>query len=238
MYFLSRSLPHPARVTVERIFLAGRSASCMLLPASSTKPTPGGRPWCSRAHSQHHAPHYPRTARRGIPPPERGGRTLLPGQARTLLGQAAQRNFRLDVIRPVLKRLSNVTGELVNLGALDGDAAVIINRIESPQPLRFSQSVGTRVVLHVSSMGKALLAFNSDLQKQVTRAGRLPRVTPNTITTVARLRVELARIREQGWSRDDEESIPGVRCVGAPILDSTGYAWSAIAVQAPALRGT
>lgn len=166
---------------------------------------------------------------------EEGERYYL-GRSALLLGQAAQRNFGLDVIRPVLQRLSDATGESVNLGVLDGDAAVIIQRVESPQPLRFSQSVGTRVILHASSMGKALLAFNPDLEQRIIQGKNLPKITPTTITTAAGLRAELAQIREQGWSKDDEESIPGVRCAGAPIVDSSGYAWSAIAVQAPAMR--
>lgn len=159
------------------------------------------------------------------------------GAGALLLGQAAQRDFGFDVVRNVLHRLADQTGESVNLGMLDGEAAVVVQRVESSQPLRFSQPPGTRVVLHASSMGKALLAFNDEFSEYVSALGdRPPRLTPHTHRTTAGLRADLRRIRERGWSTDDEESMSGVRCVGAPVLDESGKARAAIAVQAPAVR--
>lgn len=154
-----------------------------------------------------------------------------------LLGQAAHRNFGLDVVYPVLQRLAQQTGESVNLGVLADGAAVVVERIESAQPLRFTQPPGTRVVLHASSMGKVLLAFNMDVQKRtLTGLTKLDRLTPKTLTRTRSLRVDLEQILARGWSTDDEESTVGVRCVGAPVCDSAGVARAAIAVQAPAVR--
>lgn len=159
------------------------------------------------------------------------------GTGALLLGQAAHRNFGLDVVYPVLQVLGSQTGESVNLGVLADDAAIVVERIESSQPLRFTQPPGTRVVLHASAMGKALLAFNENARQQVFRGtGRLKKLTANTHATVKDLRADLEDIHVRGWSMDDEESTVGVRCVGAPIWDSAGNARAAIAVQAPAVR--
>lgn len=159
------------------------------------------------------------------------------GRSALLLGQAAQRNFGLDSITDVLRRLATATGESVNLGVLDGNAPMVVQRIESSQPLRFSQPVGSHVVVHATSMGKALLAFNTDLERRVlTAASHLSATTPNTITSLPKLQAELAEIRERGWSTDDEESIRGVRCVGAAVPNPGGEPWAAIAIQAPAVR--
>lgn len=159
------------------------------------------------------------------------------GTAALLLGQAAHRNFGLDVVHPVLQQLASSTGESVNLGVLADDTAVVMERIESVNPLRFTQPPGTRVLLHASSMGKALLAFNDDaVRRCLTGTKRLQRITSTTVTTPKALRAELDEIRARGWSTDDEESNLGVRCVGAPILDASGIARAAIAVQAPAVR--
>lgn len=157
------------------------------------------------------------------------------GTAALLLGQAAQHNFGLDVVYPVLQRLAEQTGESVNLGVLSGEAAVVVERIESAQPLRFTQPPGTRVPLHASSMGKALLAFNTQAQQHALR-GKLEQVTAKSHATTKGLRADLDTIRAQGWSTDDQESALGVRCVGAPILDNAGIARAALAVQAPAVR--
>lgn len=159
------------------------------------------------------------------------------GPQALLLGQAAQRAMGIEVARPVMQRLVDSTQESVNLGLLDGDHAIVIQRIESPQPLRFSREVGTRIELHATSMGKALLAFNDELRDQIDNLGdKLVQLTSKTHATKASLRKDLDRIRRLGWSTDDEESMLGVRCVGAPVLDGRGQARAAVAIQAPAVR--
>lgn len=159
------------------------------------------------------------------------------GPQALLLGQAAQRALGMDLARPVLRQLAERTGESVNLGLLDGDHAVVIQRVDSNQPLRFSMEVGARIELHATSMGKSLLAFNDSLAAYVDSLDAdLPRLTLKTHSTVDSLRADLAQIARQGWSTDDEESIAGVRCVAAPVLDGAGQARAAVAIQAPAVR--
>lgn len=159
------------------------------------------------------------------------------GSGALLLGQAAHRNFGFDVVYPVMQRLAAATGESVNLGVLSGDAVVVVERIESVNPLRFTQPPGTRAPLHASAMGKALLAFNDEAERRtLTGVTRLEFITPKTHVSVDGLRAELEQTRVRGWSIDDEESAIGVRCAGAPVKDGSGVARAAIAVQAPAVR--
>lgn len=159
------------------------------------------------------------------------------GPQALLLGQAAQRALGMGLARPVLEELAEKTHESVNLGLLDHDHAVVIQRIESQQPLRLSVEVGTRIELHATAMGKALLAYNDELNIQLDRFSEpLAQLTPRTHQQLPSLREDLRAIRDRGWSTDDEESFLGVRCLGAPVLDPTGQAHAAIAVQAPAVR--
>jgi IclR family acetate operon transcriptional repressor len=159
------------------------------------------------------------------------------GTQALLLGQAAQRSLGIDSVRPVLEQLADGTGESVNLGLLDGDMVVVVYRVESSQPLRFSMEVGSRIELYASSMGKALLAFNDGLADYPDRrADSLQPLTARTHTDPDSLRADLDVIRSRGWSTDDEESLPAVRCVGAPVVDMSGQARAAVAVQAPAVR--
>ncbi|MGH3328189.1 MAG: IclR family transcriptional regulator [Streptomycetales bacterium] len=154
-----------------------------------------------------------------------------------LLGLAAQRSLGLSAALPVLERVSASTSESVNLGVSDGTHALVVLRVESPLPLRFDQPPGTRVPLHASSMGKALLAFGGDVDSYVeTLGGGLSSYTPHTVTSVPALRKEIELTRERGYSLDDEESITGVRCVGAPIANASGRARAAAAIQAPSVR--
>lgn len=159
------------------------------------------------------------------------------GRTAVLLGLAAHRNLGLSAALPVLERLGAKTSESVNLGVPDGTHVLVVLRVESPMPLRFDQPPGTRVPLHASSMGKSVLAFGGDIDGYVeSTGGSLHRYTPATITSVRDLRTEIETTRTRGYSTDREESIAGVRCVGAPVLNTAGRARAAIAMQAPAIR--
>lgn len=159
------------------------------------------------------------------------------GPQSLLLGHAAQRAMGIDAARPVLEALALNTGESVNLGLPDGNHALVVDRVESSQPLRFSMETGTRIELHATSMGKALLAFNDEFAAYIESIDlRAVRLTPKTHATAADLRADLAATRVRGWSIDDEESLLGVRCVAAPVLDRAEVARAAVAVQAPAVR--
>lgn len=158
------------------------------------------------------------------------------GRATLLLGQVAQHNFGLDRLLPVAERLAETTGESVNVGLPDGMQAIVALSVRSQHALRFEQPPGTRAALHCSAMGKALLAFSRDVDRQITALSPLAALTPNTITRPEHLRRELQQVRERGFSFDDEESIAGVRCLGAPILADDRRPRAALALQAPSVR--
>ena len=158
------------------------------------------------------------------------------GRSALLLGQVAQRNLGLEHAHSVLERLGEGTGESLNLGVRDGDGVVVALRVPSPDALRFDQPPGTRVALDCSAMGKALLAFGPDAGAVLARLGPLEARTPHTHTDPRAVLAELEATRRRGWSMDDEESVVGVRCVRAPVLDGAGRPRAAIALQAPAAR--
>jgi IclR family acetate operon transcriptional repressor len=54
--------------------------------------------------------------------------------------------------------------------------------------------------------------------------------TRNTITTLARLKSELAMIRRRGYAVDQQETTEGVVCVGSPILGPDGRPEAAISL--------
>jgi IclR family acetate operon transcriptional repressor len=153
-----------------------------------------------------------------------------------LLGQAAQRAMGMEVAKPILQRLADQTQESVNLGLADMEHAVVIQRVESTQALRFSMEVGSAIELHATSMGKALLAFNDDLRRAIESQETFVQLTEKTHGTLTSLLADLKEIKQRGWSIDDEESMLGVRCVAAPIIGADGQARAAVAVQAPAVR--
>lgn len=156
------------------------------------------------------------------------------GHAALVLGQSAREALGFDRAAPILEQLGGETGESINMGVRDGNEVVVVLRVESLQPLRFDQPAGSRTALHCSSMGKSLMAFGDDNLEEL----RLEKITPRTVTSKKALRKELDEVRSRGFSFDAEESVPGVSCVGAPVLDADEQAVAAIAVQGPSVRMT
>jgi IclR family acetate operon transcriptional repressor len=159
------------------------------------------------------------------------------GLGAAVLGQRAARHFGLERAEAELHDLAAASGEAASLGVREGNDVVVLTRAESPQPLRFDRPPGSRVGLHVSAVGKALLAFGPDeISTGVKALGPLGRYTPRTITSGRRLVADLCVSRERGWTLNDEEQYVGVRAVGAPLLDGRGVARLAVAVQGPTVR--
>lgn len=159
------------------------------------------------------------------------------GSTAVLIGQAAQRAFGLDKALPVLEDVSAQTRESVNLSVREGDESVVMLRVQSTLPLRFEQHTGARFPLYTTASGKAILAFSDDAAHYVKSLPLvLTKVTPHTLDSPDKLAQQLASTLQRGYSIDAEENVEGVRCVGAPILDSNGHAHAAVVIQVPTVR--
>jgi DNA-binding IclR family transcriptional regulator len=163
-------------------------------------------------------------------------RYMLGPRIGALAGQMAGERLRVAA-RPVLERLQAETGETVFLAALDHDEVVIVDCIVTEATLRLGGRPGVRLPVHASSQGKAILAFRdeADLERILARLP-MQQLTRNTIHTVADLRADLERVRGQGYAVNDQEREPGVRSIATPICDSSGRAYGAVCVGAPATR--
>lgn len=163
--------------------------------------------------------------------------TYYLGSTAILVGQAAQHGFGLDRTLPILERVNAETGESVNLVVREGGESVVIMRVQSTLPLRFEQRPGARFPLYTTASGKAILAFSPDAEVYVRSLPRkLEQLTPHTLSTPSQLSAQLKEVGHRGYSIDEQENVPGVRCVGAPILDSYGHAQAALVIQVPTVR--
>lgn len=143
----------------------------------------------------------------------------------------------VGVARPHMRFLMEESGETVNLAAADDAQAVFLAQVECRQMMRALSTPGSRVPLHCSGVGKALLAAMPDaaVGKVLHRTG-LSRLTQKTLATPAALRDDLVRIRERGYAIDDEEHAIGLRCVAAVVHDEHGEPAGAISLSGPMAR--
>lgn len=128
-----------------------------------------------------------------------------------------------DRAAPLLRKLSDDTGESVYLTTLYGNLSLYIYAIETSHRLMARSAVGDEVPLHCTAVGKAILAFlPQKRQEQIINEVGLPRYTENTITDRETLMEELKQTRERGFSIDNQEHEKDMYCLGAPILNEKG----------------
>jgi DNA-binding IclR family transcriptional regulator len=150
----------------------------------------------------------------------------------------------LEVARPYLTELSRVSNETANLSILDDGELLYIGKEESrrevPMAVQLRSTVGTRIAVHSSAMGKAMLAFlpPESVQSYLDRMVPLKRYTAHTITSPEVLLRELEEVRVRGYAIDEREVDEGTRCVGAPVFDSSGQVAAAMSIAGPAYRLT
>ncbi len=140
--------------------------------------------------------------------------------------------------RMILEQVVHDVGETCNIGALEANEIVYLDRVEAKHwPLQLQFRIGSRVPLHCTAIGKLFLAFLPARQcRALLDSLELRAFTPNTMVDRAALEAELAAIRADGLSVDREEYLLGVVCTAAPIFNMAGEIRAGVAIQAPAAR--
>jgi IclR family acetate operon transcriptional repressor len=139
--------------------------------------------------------------------------------------------------RQPMDALMRATGETANLGVESADEVLFLSQVETHEAIRAFFPPGTKAPMHVSGIGKALLAWYPAPRVEALIALRgLVRFTPLSITSPAQLGADLARTRARGFAIDDQERAEGMRCVAAPIFNAYAEPVAGISVSGPAFR--
>ena len=151
------------------------------------------------------------------------------------LGASSERAFDYAVTArrelEVLAREHHLNGFV---SVLRGGRAIYVLAVQAEGPVAIKVSPGSEMPLHSTSAGKVLLAALSDGDARKLLGNRkLAAITPHTVTDPAALIASLARVRRQGFATVNEENIPGVLSVGAPIRDRAGVVVAALSVAFP-----
>ncbi len=155
-----------------------------------------------------------------------------------VLRLAGATTARLDLVqeaRPVCRQLAADTGETVNIAVLSESSALYLDQVAGSSALQPHNWVGQHIPLHATSNGKVLLTGLDDARVSEV-LGTLSRYTPVTITKKAKLREELALVREQGYAVAVDELEEGLTAVAAPIRNAHGDVIASMSVSGPTFR--
>jgi len=148
----------------------------------------------------------------------------------------AQSDVR-QISLPVMTRLRDELGESVNLTIREGDEVVYIEKATPNRMMHVQQLVGSRAPLHVTAVGKLMLAMAGDEEcRGYAMRTNLPAYTRNTINDLPALLKEAERLRTQGYAFDDEEAEIGVGCIGTLIYDHGANIIAGLSISAPIER--
>lgn len=152
----------------------------------------------------------------------------------------ARANYRTalqETAVPVLRDLWKATEETVNLGVVDSGQVLYIAVLESPHAFRLVSRIGIRRSLYSTALGKAILAFLAEEERENLLASlSFQSFTPHTLTSLVQLKQALENVRRKEYALDNEESVLGARCIGAPILNGRGEAIAAVSLSGPSTR--
>jgi DNA-binding IclR family transcriptional regulator len=165
--------------------------------------------------------------------------TLGPRAAQLALSALSNNTFTRGC-RAVLRALVDVLGETCNLTALDNDAVLYVERVETNEPLRLEMRPGMRVPLHCTASGKLFLSQMATHERNAMLAQlTLKKMTYRTLTDPQRLAAELDRLGKRGVGIDNEEFVRGMVAVAVPVRASpAGPVLASVAVHAPTARAT
>lgn len=168
---------------------------------------------------------------------ERAGRNYSLGVKMFELsgGVWAQRVLR-NIAMPFLQDLYEQTRETVQLAMLDGEAVLYIDRVRGHNSVILPTFPGGRMPAYCTALGKAMLAFSPASTVHTVISRGLTPLSPRTVTTPNLLVNQLRNIQRTRIAFDAEESVSGVCCVAAPVLDANGRAIAAVSVSATTPR--
>lgn len=121
--------------------------------------------------------------------------------------------------RKPMEKLMEKVGETVFLGVLNGDHVTILDMVESRNEMKITSPPGTRLPLLAGATGRVLLSQTEKgkAEEMIKKKG-LVRYTLKTVVDPKQFLKEVEKVKKQGYAVDDEEYIPGVRAIAAPLL--------------------
>lgn len=141
-----------------------------------------------------------------------------------------------EAAMPVMELLRRRTEETIHLMVPEGKQVVLIERLETPKPVRIVIPLGGGAPIHASANGKAILANSPRAEVERLFAGGLPRYTDTTIVDLDALRAELAATRARGYATNTAEWRSDIAAVAAAILGAGRHPVGSLSISTPVNR--
>ncbi len=142
-----------------------------------------------------------------------------------------------DLAEPTMEALVDQVHESCSAAVLDGRDVVYVLRVHTHKIMSTNLGVGSRLPAFWTSMGRMLLAGQTDDHVMALLDG-LPRraLTPHTRTSDADLLAAVRQARAQGWCLINQELEEGLISIAAPLRNRAGQTVAALNISGQANR--
>jgi len=139
--------------------------------------------------------------------------------------------------KPILEKVVKECNETSYVAIFKEGFVVYLDVVETDLTVRVVSRVGSRLPSYCTAAGKVHLAYMSDEEIDALLPSKeLKPYTPTTYSDREKLKKDLRKVADDGFSLDNEELDPGVRCVAAPIRDYTRRIVGALSISGPSMR--
>ena len=150
-----------------------------------------------------------------------------------LAARASPTRSLREAALPYLEDVHAVVGHHAQLGVLDGDEVLFVERLSARDAVINYTRIAGRLPLHISSSGHVLLAYGpADLQQRVL-ARPLARYTEHTVTTADALRAALAQTRRRGYALVAGHVHEEATGIAVPVRNALGEVVAALSAIVP-----
>ena len=134
-----------------------------------------------------------------------------------------------ELVRPHLQAVRDETGDSSSLSVLSGYDVLYLVHVSTNRMVRLAAGIGTRYPAYATSMGRAILAFeSSDVRTHYLDTAVLKPFTEHTVTAKSGLKRVLEDCRKSGYAAIQDELDYGLVSLAVPILDDGGRSMAAI----------
>ena len=174
--------------------------------------------------------------RRGYVQKEQGKYYLAAGLVRLARGFLAG-NSLATIALPVLQQLTALSGETCGLYVRQGFNRILVERVESPHPLRQHTAIGERLPLHIGASGQVLCGgMPDDMLRRYLEAIPPVRLASGKPLSKKEVWARCRQARSRGFAIGVDERWDGVSSVAAPVVQHIKGVVAAINIAGPSSR--
>lgn len=146
-------------------------------------------------------------------------------------------NSIFERIQDEMKEIVKQCSEICQFAVLEHNEVLYLAKVDSPEPVRLSSSIGKRLPAYCTSLGKSLLSNCTREELDQLYPEPLVPITANTVKDLDTLYEQLQTVKRTSISIEQGEIHPDISCISTPLVRN-GVIAASISVSVPTFRFT